>query len=123
MLTRAAEQVAEHAKRVIRLEIELATLELKRKLSTLSVGIGMLVAAGVLALFGLGFMLAAIAAGIATSLPMWAALLIVMAGLFLIAGALVLMGRSALKKATPPVPERALSEARLTMETLKNGSG
>ena len=54
---------------------------------------------------------------------MWAALLIVMAGLFLIAGALVLMGRSALKKATPPVPERALSEARLTMETLKNGSG
>ena len=123
MLTRAAEQVAEHAKRVIRLEIELATLELKRKLSTLGVGIGMLVAAGVLALFGLGFMLAAIAAGIATSLPMWAALLIVMAGLFLIAGALVLMGRSALKKATPPVPERALSEARLTMETLKNGSG
>ncbi len=123
MLTRAAEQVAEHAKRVIRLEIELATLELKRKLSTLGVGIGMLVAAGVLALFGLGFMLAAIAAGIATSLPMWAALLIVMAGLFLIAGAFVLMGRSALKKATPPVPERALSEARLTMETLKNGSG
>jgi hypothetical protein len=123
MLTRAAEQVAEHAKRVIRLEIELATLELKRKLSTLGVGIGMLVTAGVLALFGLGFMLAAIAAGIATALPMWASLLIVMAGLFLIAGALALMGRSALKKATPPVPERALSEARLTMETLKNGSG
>jgi hypothetical protein len=123
MLTRAAEQVAEHAKRVIRLEIELAILELKRKLATLGVGIGMLVTAGVLALFGLGFMLAAIAAGIATALPVWVALLIVMAGLFLIAGALGLIGRSALKKATPPVPERAITEARLTMETLKNGSG
>ena len=68
-------------------------------------------------------MLAAIAAGIATALPMWAALLIVTFGLFLLAGALVLLGRAALKKATPPVPELALTEARLTMETLKNGSG
>ena len=123
MLTRAAEQVAEHAKRVVRLEIELATLELKQKLATLGVGMGMVVAAGVLALFGVGFALATIAAGLATFLPTWAALLIVAAFLFLIAGLLVLLGRSALKKATPPLPERAISEARLTMEVLKNGSG
>jgi hypothetical protein len=122
MLTRAAEQVAEHAKRIVRLEIELATLELKQKLGTLGVGMGMVVAAGVLALFGLGFALATIAAGLATFLPTWAALLIVAAFLFLIAGLLALLGRSALKKATPPLPERAISEARLTMETLKNGS-
>jgi Putative Actinobacterial Holin-X, holin superfamily III len=123
MLTRAAEQVAEHAKRVVKLEIELAIVELKRKLATLGVGIGLLVSAGLLGLFGLGFMLAAIAAGIATALPMWAALLIVTFGLFLLAAALALLGRASLKKATPPVPELALTEARLTMETLKNGSG
>jgi hypothetical protein len=123
MLTRAAEQVAEHAKRVVRLEIELATLELKQKLATLGVGMGMVVTAGVLALFGLGFALATIAAGLATFLPTWAALLIVAAFLFLSAGLLALLGRSALKKATPPLPERAISEARLTMEALKNGSG
>jgi len=35
----------------------------------------------------------------------------------------VAIGVAALKKATPPVPELALTEARLTMETLKNGSG
>ena len=123
MLTRAAEQVAEHAKRVVRLEIELATLELKQKLATLGVGMGMVVTAGVLALFGLGFALATIAAGLATFLPTWAALLIVAAFLFLSAGLLALLGRSALKKATPPLPERAISEARLTMDALKNGSG
>ena len=123
MLTRAAEQVAEHAKRVVRLEIELATLELKQKLATLGVGMGMVVTAGVLALFGLGFALATIAAGLATFLPTWAALLIVAIFLFLIAGLLALLGRSALEKATPPLPERAISEARLTMDALKNGSG
>jgi membrane protein implicated in regulation of membrane protease activity len=123
MLTRAAEQVAEHAKRVVKLEIDLAIVELKRKMATLGVGIGLLVAAGLLGLFGLGFMLAAIAAGIATALPMWAALLIVTFGLFLVAAALAVLGRAALQKATPPVPELALTEARLTMETLKNGSG
>ena len=123
MLTRAAEQVAEHAKRVVRLEIELATLELKQKLATFGVGMGMVVPAGVLALFGLGFALATIAAGLATFLPTWAALLIVATFLFLIAGLLALLGRSALKNATPPLPERAISEARLTMDALKNGSG
>ena len=123
MLTRAAEQVAEHAKRVVKLEIELAIVELKRKMATLGVGIGLLASAGLLGLFGLGFMLAAIAAGLATAVPWWAALLIVTFGLFLLAGALVLLGRAALQKATPPVPELALTEARLTMETLKNGSG
>ena len=123
MLTRAAEQVTEHAKRVVKLEIELAIVELKRKLATLGVGMGLVVAAAVLGLFGLGFLLAAIAAGLATFLPTWAALLIVMGALFLIAGGLTAIGVAALKKATPPVPELALTEARLTMETLKNGSG
>src|SRR5690349_1364384 len=103
MLTRAAEQVAEHAKRVVKLEIDLAIVELKRKLATLGVGIGLLASAGLLGLFGLGFMLAAIAAGLATAVPWWAALLIVTFGLFLLAAALALLGRAALQKATPPV--------------------
>ena len=124
MLTRAAEQVAEHAKRVVKLEIELAIVELKRKLATLGVGIGLLVSAGLLGLFGLGFMLAAIAAGPRDGpadvgrapdrhvrpLPARRRRSRSSAG-----------RRS--RRRTPPVPELALTEARLTMETLKNGSG
>lgn len=123
MLTRAAERVAEHARRLVQLEVELATLELKRKVGTLGLGAGLLVAAAVFGLFGLGFALATIAAGLATFLPTWLALLIVAVGLVLLAGGLGAFGAARVKRATPPVPELALLEAKLTKEALKNGGG
>lgn len=117
----AAKLVADRARSIVRLEIELALAELKKKMQTMGVGVGLLVGAAIFGLFGLGFGLAAIAAGIATTLPWWAALLIVMAGVLLVAAVLALVGRSEIQKATPPVPEQALEEARLTTEALKNG--
>jgi hypothetical protein len=123
MLTRAAEQVAEHARRLVQLEVELATLELKRKVGSFGLGVGLLVAAAVLGLFALGFALAALAAGLATFLPTWLALLIVGALVLLLAGALGAFGVASVKRATPPVPELALLEAKLTKEVLRNGTG
>jgi uncharacterized membrane protein YqjE len=115
--------VSEHASALVRLELELAGLELKRKVAALGIGIGLLVGAAVLLLYALGFGLAAAAAGIATALPWWAALLIVMGGLLLVAGILAAIGASSLNKGTPPVPEQAILEAKLTTEALKgNGS-
>jgi hypothetical protein len=122
-LTRAAERVAEHARRFVQLELELAALELKRKVAAFGRGIAMVVAAAVFGLFALGFGLAAAAAGFATFLPTWLALLIVAAGLVLLAGALAAAGIASVKKASPPVPELALLEAKLTKEAVKNGSG
>jgi hypothetical protein len=123
MLTRAAERVADHAKRFVQLELELAMLELKRKLAALGLGVGLLVAGAVFAFFALGFALATAAAGLATFLSTWLALLIVAGGLFLLAGALVAIGIASVRKASPPVPELALLEAKLTKEALKNGAG
>jgi hypothetical protein len=123
MLTRAADRVAEHARRVVQLELELATLELKKKAAALGVGIGLLVTGAVLGLFALAFALAAAAAGLATFLATWLALLIVGGCLLLIAGALAAIGVARVRKATPPVPELALQEAKLTREALKNGAG
>jgi len=76
----------------------------------------------VLLVFALGFGLATIAAGIATALPWWAALLIVTFGILLVAALLGFLGVRAIKKGTPPVPEQALAEAKLTTEALK-GNG
>jgi hypothetical protein len=70
--------------------------------------------------FAIGFGLASAAAGIATATPWWAALLIVFGGLVLIAGLLGALSVRAIKKATPPVPEQALREAKLTREALKH---
>lgn len=114
--------VSEHASALVRLEMELAALELKRKVAALGLGLGLLVGAAVLLMYALGFGLAAAAAGIATALPWWASLLIVMGGLLLVAGILGAIGAASLNKATPPVPEQAIREAKLTTEALK-GNG
>jgi hypothetical protein len=116
----AVKDVADHAKRVVSLELELAKLELTKKAASLGIGIGLAVAAGVFALYALGFGFAAGAAGLATFLPTWAALLIVMGVLFLVAAILGLVARGRIQKATPPVPEQAIVEAKLTTEALKS---
>jgi hypothetical protein len=116
----AAKNVAEHASTLARLELELALIELKRKLVALGLGIGLLVAAAVMALFFVGFVYATIAAALATFLPTWLALLIVSAFLLLKLGLLAMFGIGSLKKGTPPVPEQAIQEAKLTTEALKS---
>ena len=115
----AAKDVAEHAKSLVRLELELAALEVRRKLGSLGLGIALLAGAAVLGLFGLGFALATVAAAFATFLPTWLALLVVAGGVLVITG-LLAVGLAALKKGTPPVPEQAIQEARLTSEALKH---
>jgi putative superfamily III holin-X len=117
----AAKQVAEHASTLGRLELELALLEVKRKVAALGVGIGMAIAAGVFGLFALGFGLAAAAAALALVLPMWASLLIVFGVLALLSIILLLVGLGAIKKGAPPVPEQAIREAKLTTEAIRNG--
>src|SRR5919204_5869195 len=82
----AAKQVAEHAGSLARLEIELAKLELGRKVASLGIGIGLGLGAALFGLFGIGFLLAAAAAALATAISTWLALLLVGAGLFLLAG-------------------------------------
>jgi uncharacterized membrane protein YqjE len=114
--------VSERASSLVRLELELAALELKRKVASIAVGLGLALTAAVLLVFALGFGLATIAAGIATAVSWWLALLIVTAGIVLVASLLAFLGVRAIKKGTPPVPEQALMEAKLTTEALK-GNG
>ena len=115
----AAKSVAEHASAIARLEIELAALELKKKVVALGIGIGMAVGAAVFVIFGLGFAFATIAAALATFLSTWLALLIVTVGLLAVAGLLGMLALGKIKKGTPPVPEQAIREAKLTTEALK----
>jgi phosphotransferase system glucose/maltose/N-acetylglucosamine-specific IIC component len=116
----AAKNVAEHASALVRLELELAQLELKRKAAALAKGIGLGLGAAVFLLFALGFGIGAAAAGIATATSAWVALLIVSGALVLVALVLGLLALQAIKKATPPVPEQALREAKRTTEALRS---
>ena len=115
-----ARLVAEHVSSLFRLEIELAQLELKKKVMNLGLGIGLAVAAGIFAFYGIGFLFATIAAGLATAMSTWLAILIVAIGLFLVAGILALIAVNRIQKGTPPIPEQAIQEAKLTTEALKS---
>jgi hypothetical protein len=120
----AAKEVAEHASALVRLEIELAKLEISRKVGLLGIGIGLGIGAAVVAVYAVGFLFATIAAALATFLPTWLALLIVTLFLLLVAGILGMLALSRIKRGAPPVPEQAIEEARLTTEALKSdGNG
>jgi 4-amino-4-deoxy-L-arabinose transferase-like glycosyltransferase len=115
----AAKQVAEHASTLAKLEFELAGLELKQKASVFGTGVGLGVGAAVATLYAVGFLFATVAAALAIVLDTWLALLIVTVGLLAIAAVLGLLARTLVKRATPPVPELAIREAKLTSEALK----
>ena len=116
----AAKEVAEHASALVRLEIELAKLEVSRKVGSLGIGIGLGVGAALFGLYGVGFLFATIAAGLATVVDVWLALLIVTLFLLLVTGILGLLAFKRIQKGTPPVPEQAIEEAKLTTEALKS---
>jgi membrane protein implicated in regulation of membrane protease activity len=74
--------------------------------------------------YAVGFGFATIAAGLATFLPLWLSLLIVTGFLLLVTAVLALVGVKQVQRGTPPVPQQAIDEAKLTTQALKsNGSG
>jgi hypothetical protein len=123
-LGNAAKLVAEKASSIARLELELAGMEVKKKIASLGLGLGLLIAALLVGFYAIGFGFATIAAGLATFLPVWLSLLIVTGFLLLVTAVLALIGVKKVQRGTPPVPKQAIDEAKLTTQALKsNGSG
>jgi Putative Actinobacterial Holin-X, holin superfamily III len=116
----AVKDVTEHASTWFRLERELAILELKNKVTSLGLGLGLAIGAALIALYAVGFLFATIAAGLATVMPTWLALLIVTLVLGTVAGILAAVGINRIRRGTPPVPEQAIREAKLTTSALKS---
>jgi hypothetical protein len=115
----AVKDVTEHASTWFRLERELALAELKNKVTSLGIGLVLAIAAALVALYAVGFLFATIAAGLATVMPTWLALLIVTVVLLAVTGILGGVGYSRIRRGSPPVPEQAIREAKLTTTALK----
>jgi hypothetical protein len=116
----AAKEVVDRARSIVRLEVELALLEIRRKVVRIALGLGFGAGAAVVALFALGFLAAGAAAALALAVPVWAALLIVGGSLLAVTAGLAALAFASIKAGTPPVPAEAIQEARLTTETLKS---
>lgn len=115
----AAKAVAQHASAVVRLQRELASVELKQKAAKLGAGAGLLAAAAFLAALMVPFALATIAVALALVLPWWLSLLIVTLVVALVAVLLAFIGVKLVKKGSPPVPTLAIEEAKRTKAVLK----
>jgi len=115
--------LSEQLSQLIRNEIRLAKAEMAQKATQAGIGIGLFVAAGALAFFGLGTLIATAVLGLANAVAPWLAALIVAIVLFVIAGVLVLIGKKTLDRGVPPVPAKAQESIKADVAALKEGLG
>ena len=120
-LAEAVHHVADHATALAKLQARLAVQEIRQKVVSVGIGAGLLVCAAFFGLVALTIGIAAGVAALALVLPVWASLLIVGGGLLLLSGLLGLIGVGLVRRGSPPVPEQAIAEAKLTTEALRNG--
>lgn len=114
-------KITEDVRTLVRDEIRLAQLELKNKGKQAGMGAGMFGGAGVVAMFGVGALVACAILALGLVMPHWLSALIVGVVLLAIAGALALMGKSRIQKAMPPMPEEAIGGAKKDIDAVKGG--
>ena len=112
--------VKQRTQSLVRLNLELAKLEAKKKAMALGVAGGLALLAGVLVVYAIGFAFASAAAGISEALPLWLSLLIVTGVILLLAAIAGLLAVRFARKAAPPKPAQAIEEAERTVEELRS---
>lgn len=114
LVQRATEQVT----KLVRDELALARAELTEKGKHAGLGAGLFGGGGVLAVYGVGVLIATAVLLLALVMPAWLAALIVAVVLFIIAGILALIGRQQVKQAVPPMPTAAAESVRADVDAV-----
>ena len=112
-------QMSAQLSRLVRDEMKLAEAELADKGKRAAKGAGLFGGSGVVALYGVGCLLAAAIAGLSVVLPVWLSALLVGVALLAVAGLAAMIGRNQLKKATPAVPQQTVDSVKADVEEIK----
>jgi hypothetical protein len=112
-------QAADQITRLVRDELALARAEIVEKGKRAGTGAGLLGGGGIVALYGVAALLAAVVLGLAEAMPAWLAALIVAAALFAAAGVLAVVGRRQVAQGMPPVPGEAAASVRADIEEVR----
>lgn len=104
---------------LIRQEMRLAQAELAEKGRHAGKGAGMFGGAGLVALYGVGALIAAAIVGLGTVIEPWVAAAAIGVALLVIAGILAVTGKKELDEAGPPKPEQTLESVQRDVETVK----
>jgi nitrate/nitrite transporter NarK len=113
-------QLSEQSSALARKEVELARLEMTEKAKRTGIGAGMFGGAGVLGTATLGALTACFILALNLAVAGWAAALIVAGAYALIAGVLVLAGKSNLQKGRPPAPQQAVESTKEDVAWVKD---
>jgi uncharacterized membrane protein YqjE len=112
-------ELTQQVSRLMRDELKLAQIEMTRKGKQVGLGAGMLGGSGLIALYGIGCLVACVIIAISGAIAAWLAALIVGAALLAAAGVAALMGRARLRRATPGIPEQAIGNVKADVEEVK----
>lgn len=115
-------ELSDQTTTLVKHEMELAKAELQEKGKQAGLGAGMFGGAGLVALYGVGALVAAIILLLATALDAWLAALIVAVVLLAVGGVLALTGKKQVEKATPPLPEQAMDSVQRDVEVVKESA-
>jgi uncharacterized membrane protein YqjE len=113
------QRVSQQTAALVRQEMRLAQVEMQEKGKRAGMGAGMFGGAGLVALYGVGALIAAVILLIGTAIEPWLAALIVGVVLLAVAGVLALLGRKQVDRATPAKPERAMESVQRDVEHVK----
>jgi uncharacterized membrane protein YqjE len=116
LMKRLSEQTTE----LVRKEIELGRAELQEKGKKAGIGAGMFGGAGLFGFYAFGALTATFVLALDTAVDSWLAALIVTAVYGAVAGVLALTGKNKVQQAGPPVPERAIGEAKQDVQVAKD---
>lgn len=105
--------------RLVKDELRLAQLEVTGKAKRAGLGAGMFGAAGLVALYGVGALVACAILALALVVDSWLAALIVGVVLLLVAGVLALVGKGKVAEATPAKPERTVESVKADVDAVK----
>jgi len=111
--------MSEQVSVLIRAELKLAQLEMAGKGRQAALGAGMFGAGGVVALYGVGCLIACVIIAISGAVAAWLAALVVGVALLAAAGVAALMGKRRMRKAAPPLPEQAVADVKADVEEIR----
>jgi uncharacterized membrane protein YqjE len=120
-------QLSDQTATLVRQELDLAKVEMTEKGKQAGIGAGMFGAAGLVGLYALGALTAAVILALSLAMSGWVAALIVAAVYGAVAGGLALTGKSRVQRGVPPTPEQTVQTVKqdvaVAREAVKEGRG
>ena len=115
-----ARRLSEQTSTLVRQELALARREMQQKTKRFGLGGGLLGTAGLLGVYALGFLLAAIVLVLVeVGVAAWLSALLVALVVAALAGVLALVGKKQVQAAAPPTPDQAIETSRQNVDYIK----